>query len=253
MDCLVSNIGDSLGYSSIHLMYRAYGMTNAEINAGTIGTYTGFPRYFWRRAHVSGSGVTVCCNYAYSGTRLSGFMDSDPFNVAWRAALDELAVNRGANRRHILYIGFGTNYGPNTPSTWLAMMETCIADRKAAGWDDIVIQTIPSRTDAGFWGGAAGTGNTNYAAPINAILRDTAPGNWASVNGVYIADIAAHAEIGPWDLIGNVLATPSQNATHFYDTVHPTRATVEIALPTIQTAINARITAVGGTIIPTTA
>jgi len=246
MDCVVATVGDSHTYSTTHLVYRALGMTNDEVDNGSIGTPPNEPRLHWRKFHQSGGQTTICCNYAKSGTNLDDAMDLvGADNIAWRAALNELAVNRGANRRHILYVAFGTNKGPSTAAAFITAMESYIATQKAAGWDDIILATIGSRTDAPW--GAAGESNTDYAHPINLVYRDPA---WQALHGVTISDNAAVPEYGPWDLIGNVLAIPSENATHFYDHVHPTRATVELVRPTIRAAINARITAAGGVVLP---
>jgi len=244
MDCLVCAIGDSLTFSVVHFMYRVMAFSNAEVDASTLGSGT-WSRYHFRKLHQSGGNTTICCNLAMSGTTLNDIVNpGDANETAQVAELNALAVDRGANRRRILYVAYGTNKGPGTAAEFITMMESFIASQHAAGWDDIILQTIASRTDA-TWG-AAGQSNESYAKVINDQYLDT---GWQATHNVTISDIASVAEIGPWDRDLNILAVPSNNALNFYDTVHPTRATVELARPIIRAAINARITAAGGAIL----
>jgi len=244
MDCVVCAVGDSHHFSVIHFMYRVMALSNAEVDASILSSGT-WARYHFRKIHQSSGNTTICCNYAMSGTSLSSIVEpSTADQIAWLPRLNALADDQGAGRRHILYVAFGGNKGPGTAAEFIAMMESFIASQHAAGWDDIILQTIASRTDA-TWG-AAGQSNESYAKVINDQYLDT---GWQATHNVTISDIASVAEIGPWDRGLDALAVPSNNAANFYDTVHPTRATVELARPIIRAAINARITAAGGAIL----
>jgi hypothetical protein len=251
MDAIVGYVGDSLSASSVHWGYPALGVPQSFItpvnkfySGNVLYGLTSAIRDEWRRYYTSADGTTIATNYAVSGTNLDQFIAL----TAWKDNLNALAAPGPVPRYKLLVVAFGTNIGSSsTPSTFISTMEGFITSQKAAGWDDIVIVDIPSRTDASW--GVTGAQNTAYAAPINAILRDS---SWQTANNVTVADIAAETTIGPWDLINNVVALPSNDLTWFYDKVHPTPANVAIGAPIINAAINARLTANGCTTIPYT-
>jgi hypothetical protein len=252
MDAIVCMVGDSLTALTQGMGFRGLGVpesfvtpTNkfyaANLQYGFTASAT--CRNEWRKIYTSGSGTTIACNYAISGATIDDFVT----NTAWRNDVDALAAAGPLQRRKILYMAFGANIGAtsSTAELFLSTMQSLIASQKAAGWDDIILQSICSRTDVAW--GVTGTKNTDYAQPINSQYLDY---SWQTTHGVTISDVAQHEELGPWDRSLNVVALPSNDLTWFSDKIHPTLAAVAIAGPTMNDAINARLTASGCTAIP---
>lgn len=121
--------------------------------------------------------------------------------------LDAILANNNGRRRPILVVMIGTNPTSYTVATQAGYMSDYCADRVAAGWE-VIICTIPSRTDAG------ASFDSDYATPLNAILRGEA---WQAAAGGILA-VCDYAAMKPFAPNG----TNGDNTLYYADQVHPT-------------------------------
>lgn len=206
--------GDSLTFALSGYFFNALSIDNSAFPSDQ---GAGVAIRKWARWKTADPALLVA-NMALSGSKLSQL-------VTRAAALDAL-LSADSNRRYILALLIGTNLDTSNPTTFAASVADYCQARVAAGWDNIILGTIPSRTD-----GNMADFDTAYAQPYNAIIKGA---GWAEANGVsVIADYAGDARIGG--------TGAANNATYFSDTVHPTAAGYAIMGPILASAITAAL------------
>lgn len=206
--------GDSLTFTLLGYFFGALGIDNSAWPSDQGGGIV--PRR-WARWRTT-SPALIIADYALSGRKLSDM-------AAASGPLDAV-VSSDSSRRYILAILAGTNLDTGNPTTQAAAMASYCLARRAAGWDAIIVGTIPSRTD-----GALANFDTAYAQPYNALIK--APG-WKEAAGVtVIADYASDPNIGA--------TGAANNTTYFVDKVHPTPAGYALMAPILAAAIDVAI------------
>lgn len=223
--------GDSISYMAISFVYQAFGVAASDTRED--GTFDN-SRDFFRFYSPSPAPLLIGVNCASSGLRIVNMTQRaptyvDPFVANKRnprptkkALEGHVGVSSG-ERRYIYTLMAGTNPSAADPVAQAAMIGTNCLARKAAGFDKVIVCTIPSRTD-----GILGNFDTAYMQPLNAILRDV---KWQAANGVdTCCDLAADVR---WGGVG-----AADNTTYFGDKVHPLVALHALVAPTYLVAVN---------------
>lgn len=159
---------------------------------------------------------------AVGGAVLNGAAGSN--SLYGRQAADNAMIPPNKNGRTFIYtVLIGHNDGTGTysgnPTQYAADVGTFLLAQKAAGWDKIVLITLPPSSAVGF---------NAWRNTVNGIWTGT---GWAAAHGVdAIADFAADPTIGP-DAAGS-------NTTYYGDGTHPTDACIAIMEPIYRAAVN---------------
>lgn len=162
---------------------------------------------------------------AVGGAVLNGATGTN--SIYGRQAADNAMIPPNKNGRMFIYtLLIGHNDFTSTPAytsnptQFAADVGTFFLAQKAAGWDRIVLVTLPASSVSGY---------TAWADTVNSIWRGS---GWAAANGVdAIADFGADPTIGTDS--GN-----GSNTTYFSDGTHPTDAAIAIMTPIYTAAIN---------------
>jgi len=220
----INFVGDSLSFTSFSHTYQSVNKAAASVYGET--SIVRKAMRVWPSADV------IAANYALSGYRLTDLI-TQAAEVDGLINSDYTAVAGRPERHYILVVLIGSNVSDANPTTFAASVGSFCLARQAAG-HHVLLGTLPDRGD-----GVISNFNSSYSAPYNAIIKGT---GWAAANGVSgIIDFAADAEIGD--------AGASSNLTYFDSfKIHPNAAANSTFMgPRTKAAINALITALGGT------
>ena len=221
--------GDSVSYMGISFVYQAFGIRETRED----GTFYNSRDYF-RFYSPSPAPLLIGVNCAMSGSRMAQIIERDPTYVdpfvankrnprpTKRAPEGHVGVSSGI-RKYIYALMAGTNPTKAIAAEEGALIGANCRARKAAGFDKVIVCTIPSRTD-----GILANFDTAYMQPLNELLRDV---KWQAANGVdYCCDLASDAR---W---GGVSA--ADNAAYFGDRVHPLEALHALVAPIYLSTVN---------------
>ncbi len=223
--------GDSVSYMAISFVYQAFGIAAVDVKEdGTLDN----SRDFFRFESPTPAPLIIGVNCASSGLRVGDIMKRDPTYVdpfvinkrnpkpAKKAPEGHVGVSSG-ERRYIYTLMAGTNPSAADPATQAAMIGANCLARKAAGFDKVIVCTIPSRAD-----GILADFDAAYMRPLNAILRDA---KWQAASGVdYCCDLAADAR---WGGVG-----AATNTMYFGDRVHPLESLHALVAPVYRATVN---------------
>lgn len=229
--CLV-NEGDSITGGAF-ATYTCYPWAAAGLGVSDVPGYATFASSAPQGFVFSNNGV-ICLNRAIAGSRLQASLV--PRASAWVDALipatqaprfqTGLKDNR-PTRKYILSLMIGTNNDTTDPAVHASNVATYIAARRSAGFNNIILCTIPSRTDGIIGTAHSTTFDTTYAQPYNALVR-------AGIAGVdQVCDFASNSNIGG--------TGAAENATYFVDNIHPTKAGYDIMTPIYSAAVSSLI------------
>ena len=223
--------GDSVSYMAISFVYQAFGIAARDVKED--GSFDN-SRDFFRFYSPSPAPLLIGVNCASSGLRIGDILKRDPTYVdplvankrnprpAKPAPEGHVGVSSGA-RKYIYALMAGTNPSAADPAAQAALIGANALARKAAGFDKVIVCTIPSRTD-----GILANFDTAYMQPLNDLLRDA---KWQAANGVdYCCDLAADAR---WGGVG-----AANDAAYFGDRVHPLVALHALVAPTYRATVN---------------
>ena len=130
----------------------------------------------------------IISDYAYTGAKIYG--DGSGNGLIERGPYIDEHIVAGAGYEYTLSIMIGTNvFGDSlTPAQVYAQLATYVAARRAAGWDRIVIQTVPpSNTALTF----LGVGFDAWRGTFNALILAN------SIGADGVVDTTQDANIGP--------------------------------------------------------
>lgn len=219
----VNCVGDSWSYAAGGYYYKANQITASRVTGAGVGTT---PRKWLCFKSANGALIR---NYALSGSRLTDLQTQ-------ATELDALlpsgysATGGRPQRKYILCVFVGINVNDNNPTTFAASVGAYCQARKSAGWNRVLLGTLPHRGDniiANF--------DTAYKTPYNNIIKGA---GWAAANGVdAIVDCTSIVEISSDGASSNVAYDSYWNA----DNVHLTDAGHELWKVPWQTAIEAAI------------
>lgn len=188
-------------------------------NGGSGGAITApYPNLFIPNSNPLAHGFKA----AVGGAVLNGATGTN--SLYGRQAADNAMIPPNKNGRLFIYtVLIGHNDGTGTyssnPTGFAADLGTFLLAQKAAGWDRIVLLTIPPSCVAGF---------NAWRDTVNPILTGA---GWAAAHGVdAIADIAADPTTG--------VDAAGCNTTYYSDGTHPTDATIAIWEPIYAAAVN---------------
>jgi len=219
----VNCVGDSWSYAAASYYYKANQIVSASVQGDQL---TGVPRTWIGLRSANGANVK---NYALSGWRLTNL-------VTQSTELDALlpvgysAVDGRPVRRYVLCVFIGINVSDSNPTTFAAAVGAYCLARSAAGWDAVLLGTLPHRGDA-----VIANFDSAYKTPFNNIIKGA---GWAAANGVtQIVDCTSIAEISSDGASSN----GSYDAYWNGDNVHLTEAGHELWKVPWQTAIESTI------------
>ena len=223
--------GDSVSYMAVSFVYQAFGIAAGDTRED--GAFDNSRDYF-RFYSPSPAPLMIGVNCASSGLRIGDIMKRDPTYVdpfvvnksnpkpANKPPAGHVGVSSGA-RKYIYSLMAGTNPSAAEPAAQAALIGANCLARKAAGFDKVIVCTIPSRAD-----GILANFDTAYMQPLNEILRGS---KWQAANGVdYCCDLAAD---GRWGGVG-----AANNTAYFGDRVHPLASLHAVVAPAYLATVN---------------
>lgn len=217
----VCSVGDSWTYASFSYAYKMFGIATSAPKGQTTGIRTGL-------AYYPSAGV-IYKNYALSGQRLTD-LQSGVSQLDGLIPAGYSATGGRPQRKFVLTVLIGINVSDSNATTFAASVGAYCQARKTAGWDYILLGTLPSRGD-----GITANFDT-YKNNYNNIIKGA---GWAAANGVdAIVDCTSIAEISSDGAYDNATYASYWNA----DNVHLTDAGNELWKVPWQTAIEAAIT-----------
>lgn len=225
--------GDSILYGATCAWYQYFNVSSSIVPATDAGRQA--------MRYSKSSPTIIGTNFSITGTRLTTGSNPLATRASAPGGIDFLIPSPKRNplarsqapgslaraltaRKYILAVMAGTNPDSSDPAALAANMATYVAARKAAGWDYVLVGTLPSRTD-----GIIANFDTTYQQPYNTIIRGAA---WQATNRVDgLIDFAANSNLGA--------AAAADNATYFSDKIHFTAgAGCTEALGVLQPAID---------------
>lgn len=220
----VCAVGDSWTYVAASWYYKANQIVPSQVQ----GSGTGSTPRTW--VCVESANGALVKNMALSGWRLTD-LQTQATELDSLLPVGYSATAGRPSRKYVLCVLIGINVSDSNGTTFAASVGAYCLARKAAGWDRILLGTLPHRGDGSI------ADFDGYKNTYNGIIKGT---GWAAANGVdAIVDCTSIAEISS----DGASANGSYNAYWNADNVHLTDAGMELWKVPWQTAIEAQIAA----------
>jgi len=220
----VCAVGDSWTYAAGGWYYKANQIVSTRVQGSGTGST---PRNWICLESANGALVR---NVALSGWRLTD-LQTQAAELDAMLPVGYSATAGRPERKYVLCVFIGINVYTTDATVAAADVGIYCQARKAAGWDRVLLGTLPSISDV------VVPGFTTYKNNYNGIIKGA---GWAAANGVdQIVDCTSIVEISSDGAYDNVSYAAYWNA----DNVHLTDAGNELWKVPWQTAIEAMIAA----------